>query len=499
MDTSKKNQSAKDQAQNSAENKSILSRRGFIGGAAMAAAFVASCASNLKGEAAVEKTASAAPKDAAATGVLDSKVEIFNIVPRNVLGGPNVKPPSEKLNVAGVGIGGKGAGDVEECAKSENIVALCDVDDQKGGGQFKKHPKAKQYRDYRVMLEKQKDIDAIIVATPDHMHAPISIAAMQLGKHVYCQKPLTHTVVEARKMAEAARQYKVATQMGNQGLAGEDVRIRAEFLWAGAIGQVREVHIWTDRPVWAQGIDRPVETPPVPASLDWDLWLGCAPVRPYHPAYHPFAWRGWFDFGTGALGDIGCHSMAPVFKALNLGHPTTIEACASNIVRVNWKKLDNKETYPDASIVRYHFPARGERPPVMMVWYDGGLVPARPPEMEPERNFGDNGIMYIGDKGVMLDGRILPEARMKEFKRPAPVIPRSIGHYQEWFRACKGGEAAWSNFEFAGMVTETVLLGNVALKFPFKQLLWDYEKMKITNIAAANDHLTKKYRQGFSI
>ncbi|MCJ7674823.1 MAG: Gfo/Idh/MocA family oxidoreductase, partial [Sedimentisphaerales bacterium] len=260
-------------------------------------------------------------------------VAAFTVVPRHVLGGAGQTPPSEKLNIAGIGVGGQGGSDLNALS-SQNIVALCDADWRQAGGAFKRYPNARKYKDFREMLDKEdKNIDAVIVATPDHVHAVASIAAIKRGKHVYCEKPLTHSVYEARALAQAAREHKVATQMGNQGQASEETRLMCEYIWAGAIGPVREVHVWTDRPLrglhdvyWPQGVNRPTETPPVPENLDWDLWLGPAPYRPYHPCYLPFNWRGWWDFGTGALGDIGCHSIDPVFRALKLGHPTSVEA-----------------------------------------------------------------------------------------------------------------------------------------------------------------------------
>ena len=289
-------------------------------------------------------------------GRVATGIAAFSVIPRSVLGGMGYTAPSEKLNIAGIGVGGRGAGDIEEL-ESQNIVALCDVDARSAAGTFNRHTKARKYEDFRVMLDKEdRNIDAIVVATPDHCHAPASLVAIRRGKHVYCEKPLSHTVYEARLMAQAAREHKVATQMGNQGQAGEEVRVLCETIWAGAIGQVREVHVWTDRPLngvnnvfWPQGIDRPTATPPAPQGLNWDLWLGPAAHRPYNPAYLPFTWRGWWDFGTGALGDIGCHALDPVFRALKLGHPLAIEACCTRV---------NDQTYPVASRVTYDFPAR---------------------------------------------------------------------------------------------------------------------------------------------
>ncbi len=427
-----------------------------------------------------------------------SAIAGFTIVPRYVLAGAGVKPPSEKLNIAAVGIGGQGKENIKAC-EGENIVALCDVDWNFAGRVFQEHPNAAKYRDFRRMLEKQKDIDAVIVAAPDHTHATIAMAAVEMGKHVYVQKPLTWSIDEARKLTEAARRAKVATQMGNQGHSDEEIRVQCELIWAGAIGDVREVYAWTDRPVWAQGIARPKETPPVPKGLDWDLWLGPAPSRPYNRCYHPFAWRGWLDFGTGALGDMGCHIIDHAFWPLKLGSPTAVEACVSSRVVKNWEKVKNKETYPDASIVRYEFPARGDMPPVKLTWYDGGLKPPRPAELEKERDLPDNGVIFIGDKGVMLDSRIIPESKMKDLHRPPKTIPRIAGtHEQNWIDACKGGPAACSNFDYAGPLTEVILLGNIAVRTAGR-IEWDGANMKIMNVPEANELLSRNYRPGWTL
>ena len=424
----------------------------------------------------------------------------FMVVPSYVLGGKGKTPPSEKLNLAFIGAGGRGASDLEELG-DQNIVALCDVDDARAAGSFKKYPKAKQYRDFRVMLDKQKDIDAVVVATPDHTHAVASMMAIKLGKHVYCEKPLTRTVQEARKLAEAARDAKVATQMGNQGMAFEGNRLINEWIADGAIGAVREVHAWSDRPThngklfWAQGIERPADTPPVPDTLDWDLWLGPAPYRPYNPAYAPFVWRGWWDFGSGGLGDMGIHNLAPVFSALRLGAPSSVESSSTLVFA---------ETLPLASMVHYEFPARDDLPPVRLHWYDGGLIPARPEELEANRELNrEDGVLFVGDKGKMLvegwggeSPRLIPESRMKDYKRPEKTLPRSKGHWKEWVEACKGGEPARSNFDFAGPMTEAVLLGTISVRTG-KRIEWDAANMKITNVPEANAFLHYAYRDGW--
>jgi predicted dehydrogenase len=413
-----------------------------------------------------------------------------------VLGGPRHVSPSDKLHIAGIGIGGRGEGDLHECG-SENIVALCDVDDKYAARVYEKYPKARKWHDYRRMLDEQKDIDAVVIATPDHTHAVISMAAIERGKHVYCEKPLTHCIWEARRIAEAARQARVATQLGNQGQASEGNRLVSEFIWDGAIGPVREVHAWCNRYISPRGIGRPQDTPPVPETLKWDLWLGPAPYRPYHPAYLPFSWRGWWDFGTGVLGDIGCHQLDPVFRALKLGYPTTVEACSSGV---------NEETAPQSSIVRFEFPERDGMPPLKLTWYDGGLMPPRPAELEEGRRFGnadDN--LFIGDDGKMLGHRLIPESRMKDYKKPPQKIPRSPGHHKEWLVACKGGPPARSNFDWAGPLTEVALLGNVALKMG-KQLYekglklhYDGPNMKVTNLPEANRHIRDVYRDGWTL
>jgi len=446
-------------------------------------------------------------------------ITAFNVLPGWVLGLNGQTPPSEKLNIAAIGAAGQAAQDINGL-QAHNIVALCDVDWAHAAGTFKKFPNAKPWKDFRKMLDAHKDIDAVIVATPDHMHAFASMAAMQLGKHVYCEKPLTHSVWEARRVATVAREKKLATQMGNQGQASGQTRRLCEMVWGGAIGPVREAHIWTDRPsngllneYWPQGVNRPTDEPPVPATLDWDLWLGPAPQRPYHPAYLPFKWRGWWDFGTGALGDIGCHSFDPVFRALKLGAPISVEASSTRV---------NEETYPLAargadtppnnshlSTPEAAAAARVEMPALKLVWYDGGLRPPRPPELEDGDEMGAMGMLLVGDRGKILGQgmrhRLLPEKLANEFGEPAEKIPRSPGHYQEWAAACKGGAPAGSYFDWAGPLAEAVLLGNVALRLRLRQelvkhkLLWDPLNLRITNLPEANDFLRREYRAGWTL
>jgi predicted dehydrogenase len=450
-------------------------------------------------------------------------VAALSVVPAHVLGLRGATPPSRKLNIAGIGVAGQGRGVIDRF-KDENIVALCDVDWRHAAGTFRQYPDAKQYKDFRVMLEERKDIDAVIVAAPDHIHAPASMQAIRLGKHVYCEKPLTHSVWESRVLARAAREHKVATQMGNQGAASEETRRLQELVWSGAIGPVREAHLWTDRPsrglfdeYWPQGVARPRDAQSVPDHLDWDLWLGPAPDRPYHSIYAPFRWRGWWDFGTGALGDIGCHSFDPVFRALKLGHPISVEASSSRV---------NEDTFPLASMVTYHFPARDagvqshnphirgqqgiraggiEMPPLKLVWYDGGLRPPRPAGLEDGDLMGDNGRLLIGEKGFILGNRIFPNSRRAEFQAPPQTLERSPGHYTEWAQACKGGPAPGSNFDWAGPLTEVVLLGNIALRVQLRdkltrtKLIWDPVKFEITSLPEATAFLHREYRQGWTL
>jgi predicted dehydrogenase len=455
-------------------------------------------------------------------------VAAFNVIPGSVLGLRGQTPPSEKLNIAGIGVAGQGGHDITQFPE-HNIVALCDVDWRHAAGTFKKFPKARQWKDCREMFDKQKDIDAVVVATPDHMHAFASILAMKHGKHVYCEKPLTHSVWEARQVATFAREKKLATQMGNQGQASDNTRRLCEIAWSGVLGPIREAHVWTDRPsnglldeYWPQGVSRPGDTPSVPDTLAWDLWLGPAPERPYHPAYAPFKWRGWWDFGTGALGDIGCHSCDPLFRALKLGHPISVEASSTRV---------NRETYPLSSMVTYHFPARSaepqshnahlttaesiaasrvEMPPLKLVWYDGGLRPPRPAELEENEEMGAMGTLLIGDRGKLLSGlrgghRLLPKKLQEDFGTREPIIPRSPGHYRAWAEACKGGKRAGSNFDFAGPLAEVVLLGNVALRAELREqlvkhkLLWDPKKLEITNLPEANRFLRREYRKGWEV
>lgn len=427
----------------------------------------------------------------------------FQIVPRHVIGGPGYVPPSEKLNLGCIGVGGQGAGDIRDMDETGlvNIVALCDVDLDHAAGTIKKYPNAKLHRDFRRLIEQQKDIDAVVVATPDHIHAPASILAMRSGRHVYVEKPLAHTIAEARRMGEVAKETGRVTQMGNQGHAGEGLRLTREWIQAGTIGKVSEVHVWSDRPgkFWdSQGKPVPADSPPVPKNLDWDLWLGPAKARPYHPVYCPRKWRGWWDFGCGALGDMAIHNADPAFYALDLDAPDWVDAeCSPN----------NNASFPEWGIITYHFPAKGDRPAIKMVWYDGGKLPPNPPGFEPDRKLADNGIYFVGDKGVILAGgwagtpRLVPEERMKDFVMPAKTIPRcATSHRREWIEACKSGrpQDAKSGFWYSAPYTEALLVGLLAVRFGGR-IEWDSANLKAKNEPAAEAIIHKAYREGYGI
>lgn len=416
--------------------------------------------------------------------------------------------PSNKLNLAGIGIGGMGKTNLKNC-ETENIVALCDVDPVFSEPVRAAYPDARFYIDYREMLNKEKDLDGVVVATPDHTHAVITQDVLDRNLHVYCQKPLTHSVHEARVLTEAAaRQPHIQTQMGNQGRSTETIRLIKEWIDAGVIGNVTEVHAWTNRPVGGNPWDtypiqgRPEETPPVPEGMDWDLWLGPAKPRPYHPIYHPLSWRGFYDFGTGSLGDMGCHILDPSFYALQLGAPSMVEATSTH-----WEEHVESETFPRASMVRYHFPARKGMPPVKLTWMDGRLIPFRPDCIPNDENIPDSGAFLIGDEGVILHGshggrgiKIFPESRRKSFmaNRPPKTIPRVKGtHESDWIRACKDGDAACSSFDYGGALTEMVLLGVLAIRIPNQRLEWDSQSMKFSNNEEATGLVNPPYRDSW--
>jgi predicted dehydrogenase len=488
----------------------------------------------------------------------------FTIVPRRVLGGVGYVPPSDKVNIAFVGVGAQGLRvmlhflrepDVQgvavcDCNKSganypqwdthefcKSVRRLLGVDSgwdwlspdqpldlthalhvtsgvagrepcqkivdgyygtQKRSGEY--HGCA-AYGDFRELLEKQKDLDAVVVCTSDNLHAAVSAAAMKKHKHVFCQKPLTHTIYEARRLAEIARETGVATQIAVGNQASEATRLLCEWIWDGAIGPVREVKNWSSRPYWAQGVDRPKEVEAVPEGLDWNLWLGPAADRPYNHVYLPFSWRGWVDFGCGALGDMGSYSFDTIFRVLKLEAPVSVEASSTERY---------PETYPQASIVRYSFAARGDMPPVKFTWYDGGLKPERPEELEegrPLKGEGeeDEGLLFVGDRGKILcsfsggNPKLIPETKMSSYKQPPKTLPRSPGNEREWLDACKGGkEKPGANFEFTGKVTETLLLGNVATQVGEK-LSWDRSNLKVVNSESAQKYVRPERRSGWEL
>lgn len=489
----------------------------------------------------------------------------FSIVPRHVLGGAGFVPPSDKVNIAFIGVGAQGLRVMLRFLREPDVqgVAVCDVNKSGANypqwdthefcksvrkllrtdsgwdwlspdqpielthslhvtagvagrepcqkivdGYYASQQRSGQYRgcaafaDFRELLDKQKDFDAVVVCTTDNLHAAVSAAAMKKGKHVFCQKPLTHTIYEARRIAEIARETGVATQIAVANQASEATRELCEWIWSGAIGPVREVHNWSSRPYWAQGMERPKDSEPVPEDLNWDLWLGPAPERPFHHTYTPFVWRGWADFGCGALGDMGSYSFDTIFRVLKLDAPATIEATTTERF---------EETYPAASIIRFDFPARGDMPPVKFTWYDGGLKPWRPEELEENRPFRgdgeeqDEGLLFVGDHGKILCGfngghpKLIPQSRMDSYTQPPKTLPRSPGNEREWLDACKGGATKpGGNFEFEGKVTETLLLGNVAIRSGEK-FRWDQNNLQANNSGTMQKYIRPERRAGWEL
>jgi predicted dehydrogenase len=488
----------------------------------------------------------------------------FSIVPRHVLGGSGYVPPSDKVNIAFIGVGAQGLRVMLRFLREPDVqgVAVCDVNKgsagypqwsdhefcnsvrkligvdsgwewlspnqpiqlthtmqvtsgvagrepaqkiveglygaQKRSGQYKG---CSAYNDFRELLEKEKDVDAVVVCTTDHLHAAISAAAMKKRKHVFCQKPLTHTIYESRRIAEIARETAVATQIAVANQASEDTRLLCEWIWDGAIGPVREVINWSSRPFWPQAVERPKEAQPIPEGLDWDLWLGPAPERPFNHAYLPFVWRGWTDFGCGSLGDMGCYSYDTIFRVMRLETPVSVEASSTD-------RYD--ETYPQAEIIRYDFDARGDMPPLRFTWYDGGLKPSRPPELEENRPFRgepdeEEGLLFVGDHGKILcgfngkDPRLIPQSKMDAYKQPPKTLPRSPGNEREWLDACKGGKTKpGGNFEFEDLVTETLLLGNVAV-LTGQKLTWDHANLKANNSDLGQKYIRPERRTGWEL
>ncbi len=489
----------------------------------------------------------------------------FSIVPRHVLGGAGYVPPSDKINIAFIGVGAQGLRVMLHFLREPDVQGVAVCDPNKGSanhpqwdthefcnsvrkllgvdsgwdwlspddpiqlthtlrvtsgvagrepcqkivdGYYGTQQRSGEYRgcsaysDFRELLEKQKDLDAVVVCATDNLHAAISAAAMRKGKHVFCQKPLTHTIYEARRLAEIARETGVATQIAVANQASEDTRLLCEWIWSGAIGPVREVVNWSSRPYWPQGIERPKEIEPVPVGLDWDLWTGPAPERAFNHAYLPFVWRGWADFGCGALGDMGSYSFDTIFRVLKLEAPLSVEASSTD-------RYD--ETYPLASIVNYNFPARTDMPTVKFSWYDGGLKPPRPEELEENRPFKgegeeeDEGLLFLGDRGKILcafngaNPKLIPESKMKNFAPPPKTLPRSPGNEREWLDACKGSKIRpGGHFEFSGLVTETLLLGNVASRLGQK-LNWDRANLKVVNSELAQKYVRPERRSGWEL
>lgn len=458
----------------------------------------------------------------------------FIIVPRHVIGGKGYVAPSDRLVVAGIGVGGKGESDIANFYKSgkADIAYLCDVDDKRAANTVKNFPKAKYYKDWRVMLEKEsKNFDAVSVSTPDHNHAAPTLAAMQLGKHVYVQKPLTHDIYEARVLTEAAKKYKVVTQMGNQGASGDGVRQLMEWYDAGVIGKVHTIYSWTNRPVWPQGIPWSNAKAQVPATLDWDLWLGSAPYRDYVEKLVPFNWRGWWDYGTGALGDMGCHLIEPAFRVLDLQYVSDVQASVGTVFVDEFKQGYFPESIPPSSHVTMTFPKTPKtNGAVTLHWMDGGIQPERPEELGPNELFGDggNGTLFIGTKGKMMcstygaDPRLLPLKKNDEvkIKQTIPRVPGSAeGHYSQWVEGCiagYGNKQMSSPFEIGGPLTEALLMANLAIRgydvrkptqdgkgfvYPgrYIKLLWDNKKMAVTNFDDVNQFVKRKYREGWSL
>jgi len=434
--------------------------------------------------------------------------------------------PNERLNLACIGVGGKGDGDSEHAANHANLVAICDIDDETLDAKAQKFPMARKFNDFRKMFDAMgNQIDIVTVSTPDHTHAVAAMMAIKLGKGVYCQKPMTHTVYEARQLRLAAREHKVATQLGNQGTASPELRRGVEVIRAGALGAVTDVHVWTNRPLWPQAPSLVAPPPgdfPVPTNVHWDEWIGPAPMRPWKmgpeketdgklkPTYHPWAWRGWWDFGTGALGDMGCHTANMPFMALDLGYPSSVIAECGDL---------NPQTYPSWATIHYEFPARGELPPVKVTWWEGhkpdGKKNQPPDDLFQGQKINDSGSLIIGDKGTMYSPHdyggkwvLLPEEQYKGYKDPEPTLPRNPeggdeGQKMEWIAAVKGGPAALANFEYGGKLTEFLLLGNVAIRAsgvaPGKKLEWNGDAMKFPNFPEAEKWLSYEYREGWAL
>ena len=427
----------------------------------------------------------------------------FTIVPRHVIAGAAETAPNDKLNIAAIGCGGMGAGDIDAVSRNNNMVALCDVDSTRAAKTFEKFPDAKQFRDFRKMFdEMEKRIDAVVVAIPDHCHAVAAMAAIKRGKHVYCEKPLAHSIHEVRELMKAARKHKVVTQLGNQGHSFETIRVFCEWVWDGAIGNVHTIHCGCN--AVNSGIDQLPhirEHHEAPPTLDWDLWLGPAEYRPYHPAYLPASWRGWVPFGNGTVGDWTCHVVDPVFWALDLGAPATIQAKVKN-----YDFKTQGDAYPKGEVITYEFPAKGKRGPVTLHWYSGVEKIPRPPELEADEKSIETGAVVMGDKGTIVYGshgaghvHIIPQAKSDAYKRPVKTIPRVKEHHWDWLQAIREGRKADSDFSYGGPLTEVALLGVIAIKLAGTKLEWDGKAGRFKNSREANQFLNPPYRKGWSL
>ena len=468
----------------------------------------------------------------------------FYIVPRHVLGA-GYTAPSDKLNIAAIGAGGKGSSDIRNAYNegANNVVALCDVDRGSAKGSIERFPKAKFFTDFRVMLEEMgKHIDAVTISAPDHIHGVAGMSAMQLGKHVYIQKPLAHNIYEVRQLTEAARKYKVVSQMGNQGASNPGQVQLSKWFDTGVIGDVHTVHVWTNRPVWPQGIPVPTEKPPLPATMtakEWDLYIGPAEFMDYHPLFHLFKWRGWWNFGTGALGDMGCHLIDSPFRVLGLGYPTEVECSVGQVFIKDWSPEYIPEGCPPSSSVQIKFaPTAKNKSEIKLHWNDGGLRPFHPDLIPADDYLGEpdsgNGVIMIGTKGTMTcgtygrwaqvylkDGTKLTMPDNFDSGNPNTKLPE-YGHQVSWTEACKAGfgskehKALTSSFDYSGPMTETVLMGNLAIRSYMirkkekdnpermyfdgrKKLLWDGENMKITNYEDANQFVSRPFREGWKL
>jgi predicted dehydrogenase len=447
----------------------------------------------------------------------------FTIVPRHVLGGKNYIPPSDTLYLAGIGAGGKGEGDMKECAKSPNVkvICMCDVDERSAKASRKHFSDARFYRDFRKMLDAEyKNIDAVTVSTPDHTHAVAAMAAMEKGKHVYVQKPLTWSVEEARILTETARKNKLVTQMGNQGGSMDGVRKMKEMYDAGLIGDVTRVLAWTNRPVWPQGISIPAGKQAIPNQLDWDLWLGPADKTDYKDVYVPFGWRGWTAFGTGALGDMACHILDPAFRILPIDYPSEVEGSFTTPWKGTFQENIIPEAFPSSSVVYFTFPGKNGKPDIKLTWMDGGIRPERPEELGADEAMGnwDGGIIFEGTKGKMMadcygdNPTLIPTMQMKDLVVEQKLPRVTEGHYVQWVNACLAGygnAVTSSPFDYSGPFTEAILLGVISMKSYYlkdgdkypgrKKLLWDAKNMKITNLDAANSLVGREYRSGWTL